>query len=100
MFVARGSGHFFSMMYEGKRDVLSYRERIVKRRMLKQEAHLLPDLSHPVKSQIDDILAVDANRSRVGRFQADDNPQQHLFPVPLRPSTARVSPRFTLRLIH
>ena len=45
--------------------------------MLKQKAHLLPDFAHAVKSQSNDILAVDTNRSRVGCFEADDEPQQH-----------------------
>src|ERR1035437_5143158 len=78
-FAALGAGHFFPMVYKGKRHIFSHGERIVKRCMLKQEAHLLPDFAHPVKSQADDILAMDANRSSVGCFEADDKPQQHTF---------------------
>src|ERR1035437_2945857 len=80
------------MVYKGRRHVLGHGERIVKRRMLKQEAHLFPDLAHPVKSQADDILAMDANRSRVGCFEADDKPQQH---ASSRATTSKYGQGFT-----
>ena len=65
------------MVFKRERHVLSYGERIVERCMLKQETHLLSDFAHPVKSQADDIPAMDANRSRVRLFEADDEPQQY-----------------------
>ena len=45
--------------------------------MLKQKAHLLPDLSQPVQRKACDILAEDRNESGVGPFEADNQPQQY-----------------------
>jgi hypothetical protein len=67
------------MVFKGEGHVLADSERIVKRRLLKQETHLLPDLSHAVESQAGDVLAMNANRSGVGRIEANDEPQQHAF---------------------
>ena len=65
------------MVFKRKRHIFSHGERIVERRVLKQKAHLLPDLAHPVEGQAGNILTVNAYRSGVGRFEADDQPQQH-----------------------
>src|SRR5580658_3164744 len=65
------------MVFERKRDVAADRERIVERCVLKQETHLLSDLSHPVERQSGYVLAMNANGSQIGFFQADDKPQQY-----------------------
>jgi hypothetical protein len=49
----------------GKAYVLLDGQRIVKRGVLKQKTHFLPDLAELVESQAGDVLPVDANRSRV-----------------------------------
>ena len=69
--------HPLLMVLQRESHVLLDGERIVKRRVLKQETHFLPDLAELVESQAGDVLTVDANRSRVGFIQADDEPQQH-----------------------
>jgi len=65
------------MMYERESHVLLDVEGIVKRGMLKQKADFHPDFAELVESPAGDILAVDANRSRVGLFEANDDPQQY-----------------------
>jgi hypothetical protein len=65
------------MVLERESHILFDGQRVVKRSVLKQEAHLLPDLAHLVESQARDILAVNENRSRVWLLQADDEPQQY-----------------------
>src|ERR1700674_806658 len=65
------------MMLQRKSHVLLDGQRIVKRRVLKQKTHFLPDFAELVESQAADVLTVDANRSRVGLLQADDEPQQY-----------------------
>src|SRR3984885_10145170 len=64
------------MVLERESHILFDGQRVVKRSVLKQEAHLLPDLAHVVESQARDVLAVNENRSRVWLLQADDEPQQ------------------------
>jgi hypothetical protein len=64
-------------MVERKRNILSNRERIVKSGLLEEEAHLLSDFAELVKGQAGNILPMDADRARVGLFEAYDDPQQH-----------------------
>jgi hypothetical protein len=58
-----GPGHVSAMVFKGKRHVLRDSERIVERRLLKQETHLLSDFAHAIESQAGNVLAMDANRS-------------------------------------
>ncbi len=68
------------MVFKREGHVLLDRKRIVKRCLLKNKTHLLSDFSHAVKRQAGDRLAMYANGSRVGRIEANDEPQQHAFP--------------------
>src|ERR1035441_6159703 len=65
------------MVLSRKSHVLLDGQRIVKRSVLKQKTHLHSDFAELVESQADDVLTVDANRSRVRLFQANDEPQQY-----------------------
>ena len=65
------------MVLQRKSHVLLDGQRIVKRGVLKQKPHFLPDFAELVESQTGDVLTVDANRSRVRLLQADDEPQQY-----------------------
>src|SRR5579863_9761844 len=65
------------MVLQRKGYVLLDGQRIVKRGMLEQETHFLPDLTKLVQSQVGDVLPSDANRSRVGLFESNDEPQQY-----------------------
>ena len=47
--------------------------------MLKQKSHLLSYLAHHIQSQAGDVLSMNAHRTGVGFFQADNQPQQHAF---------------------
>ncbi len=68
------------MVFKGEGHVLLDGERIVKRCLLKQESHLLSDFAHAVQRETCDVLAMNANRSGVRRFESNDEPQQHAFP--------------------
>jgi hypothetical protein len=65
------------MVLQRKSHVLLCGHGIVKRSVLKQETHFLPDFAELVEIQAGDVLTVDTDRSRVRFFQADDEPQQH-----------------------
>src|SRR5579863_226417 len=65
------------MVLQRKSYVLLDGQRIVKRGVLEQETHFLPDLTKLVQSQVGDVLPSDANRSRVRFLESDDEPQQY-----------------------
>ena len=57
------------MVFKWEGHILSYRERVVERCVLKEETHFLSDFTHTVERQAGNVLAMDANRSRVGLLQ-------------------------------
>src|SRR5579863_7596208 len=87
------------IVFQRKIHVLLHGQRVVERRLLEQEVHLLPDFVEPVEIKIGNLLAVNRHRARVRLLQPNDDLQQDALAVPLRPSTARVSPRATARSI-
>ncbi len=65
------------MVLQGKCHILCNSERIVERRMLKEETHLLSDCSQLIESQAGNVLAVYANGTGVRFLETDDESQQH-----------------------
>jgi hypothetical protein len=62
------------MVLQRKSHVLLDGQRIVKRGMLKQKTHLLPDFAQLVESQAGDVLTVMRTDPESGFSQADDEP--------------------------
>jgi len=87
------------MVLQRKSHILLDGQRIVKRGMLKQKTHFHSDFAKLVEVEAGEVSTVDANRSRVGLLQTNDEPQQNAFAGAAAASTARVSPRFTARLM-
>ena len=89
----------FRVVLQWKGHILLHRERVVERGLLEQKTHLPPDLAE--FAEIDSgiscpwILTEPASGFSSPMMIFNNT----LLPVPLRPSTARVSPRATVRSI-
>jgi hypothetical protein len=62
------------MVYEGESHVLPDGERVVERRVLKEESHLLSDFSELIQGETGNALAEDGNGALVWDFETDHDP--------------------------
>jgi len=85
------------MVIEWERHIFSNSQRVVERRVLKEKAHLLSDLTQVVDIKAGCFFSQNAYRPESGFTSPMMILNSTLFPVPLRPSTAIVSPRLIVR---